>query len=64
MLKLLQLLYLTKATAKECRWEFYPKRMRYPSNMEVNSKESYQQAIQLLGGDNNTQTPLWWVMKK
>jgi hypothetical protein len=38
--------------------------MRYPSNMEVNSKESYQQAIQLLGGDNNTQTPLWWVMKK
>jgi hypothetical protein len=32
--------------------------------MEVNSKESYQQAIQLLGGDNNTQTPLWWVMKK
>ena len=55
---------LTKGTAKECRWEFYPKRMRYPSNMEVNSKESYQQAIQLLGGDNNTQTPLWWVMKK
>ena len=54
---------LTKATAKECRWEFYPKRMRYPSNMEVNSKESYDKAMSLLGGNNDTQTNLWWGKK-
>lgn len=54
---------LTRATAKECRWEFYPKRMRYPSNMEVNSKESYDKAMSLLGGQNNTQTVLWWGKK-
>lgn len=55
---------LTKATAKECRWEFYPKRMRYPANMETNSKNSYDQAIQLLGGKNDTNTPLYWCMPK
>lgn len=55
---------LTKGTAKECRWEFYPKRMRYPSNMEVNSKDSYDQAMSLLGGVNDTKNPLWWEMKK
>jgi hypothetical protein len=54
---------LTRATAKETRWEFYPKRMRYPASMEVNSKESYDRAMSLLGGSNDTQTTLWWGKK-
>ncbi|WP_455628364.1 SusD/RagB family nutrient-binding outer membrane lipoprotein [Parabacteroides chinchillae] len=55
---------LTRGTAKECKWEFYPKRMRYPSSLETNSKDSYDQAMQLLGGVNDTNNPLWWEMKK
>lgn len=55
---------LTKATAKECKWEFYPKRMRYPANMETNSKVSFEQALQLLGGQNDTNVPLYWCMPK
>ncbi|RHJ94979.1 SusD/RagB family nutrient-binding outer membrane lipoprotein [Parabacteroides bouchesdurhonensis] len=55
---------LTRSTAKECKWEFYPKRMRYPSSLETNSKDSYDQAMQLLGGVNDTNNPLWWEMKK
>lgn len=55
---------LTKATAKECKWEFYPKRMRYPASMETNSKASYEQAIGLLGGVNDTNVPLYWCMPK
>lgn len=55
---------LTKGTAKECKWEFYPKRMRYPASLETNSKVSYDQAMSLLGGVNDTNNPLWWEMKK
>ena len=55
---------LTKSNCKECRWEFYPKRLRYPANMEVNSKESYDSALQLLGGINDTNVPLYWNMPK
>lgn len=51
---------LTVATSKEARWEFYPKRYRYPANIQTNNLEGYQQALQLLGGPDLTTTPLWW----
>lgn len=51
---------LTVATSKECRWEFYPKRFRYPANIQTNNLEGYKQALQLLGGPDLTTTPLWW----
>lgn len=51
---------LTVATAKECRWEFYPKRYRYPANIQTNNLEGYNQALKLLGGPDLTTTPLWW----
>lgn len=51
---------LTVATSKETRWEFYPKRYRYPANIQTNNQEGYQQALQLLGGPDLTTTPLWW----
>lgn len=51
---------LTVATSKETRWEFYPKRYRYPANIQTNNMEGYKQALQLLGGPDLTTTPLWW----
>lgn len=52
---------LTKANCKECRWEFYQERLMYPKLMETNSKESYDLAVGLLGGENKISTPLWWA---
>ncbi len=55
---------LTKSNYKECKLEFYPKRLRYPANLETNSKDSYNQALQLLGGKNDTNVPLYWSKTK
>ena len=41
---------LTRANCKECKWEFYQERLRYPANMEINSKDSYMKAVEPLGG--------------
>lgn len=54
---------LTVATSKETRLEFYPKRYRYPANIQTNNLEGYQQALKLLGGPDLTSTPLWWNLK-
>ena len=54
---------LTTATSKECRLEFYPKRYRYPADLQINNKPGYEQALQLLGGPDLTTTPLWWNLK-
>lgn len=51
---------LTVATSKETRWDFYPKRYRYPANIQTNNLEGYRQALELLGGPDLTTTPLWW----
>lgn len=54
---------LTPATSKECRLDFYPKRLRYPAAIQTNNPEGYNKAIQELGGENKTTTPLWWNKK-
>ncbi|MEG1544516.1 MAG: SusD/RagB family nutrient-binding outer membrane lipoprotein [Tannerellaceae bacterium] len=51
---------LTVATAKECRWNFYPKRFRYPANIQTNNLPGYTEALKLLAGPDLTTTPLWW----
>lgn len=43
-------------------WKLYPQRLRYPSTLRDADKEEYLHALQLLGGDNTTMTPLWWSM--
>lgn len=43
-------------------WKYYPQRLRYPSTLRDADKVEYEHALQLLGGDNSTMTPLWWSM--
>jgi hypothetical protein len=54
---------LTASQAKECKLEFYPKRYRYPSDLEVINPTGYAKAIELLGGQDKTTVPLWWNKK-
>jgi hypothetical protein len=51
---------LTRATSKECKLEFYPKRYRYPADLAVTNPTGYAKMIELLGGQDKTTTPLWW----
>lgn len=51
---------LTTATSRESRLEFFPKRYRYPANLKASNLAGYEQALQLLGGEDRTTTPLWW----
>lgn len=55
---------LTKNNYMECKWEFYQERFMYPEIMEINSKDSYETAVRLLGGKDNLYTPLWWTNRK
>jgi hypothetical protein len=54
---------LTKADAKNCKLEFYPKRYRYPANLALTNSAGYAEAIKLLGGQDKSTTPLWWNKK-
>jgi len=48
--------YNGKATYK-----FYPQRLPYPSSLETSSPEGYKKAVELLGGEDDVFTPLWWA---
>ena len=43
-------------------WKYYPQRLRYPSSLRDADKTEYDHALQLLGGENTTMTPLLWSM--
>lgn len=43
---------------------FFPQRIPYPSTLRNNNPEGYQQAVSLLGGEDNTLTPLWWAKQQ
>lgn len=40
----------------------FPQRLRYPSSLKNADPEGYAKAIELLGGEDNTLTPLWWAI--
>ncbi|MCU4174258.1 SusD/RagB family nutrient-binding outer membrane lipoprotein [Carboxylicivirga sp. N1Y90] len=42
----------------------FPQRLKYPSNLENNVPDGYQQAVGHLGGDDDLFTPLWWAKKQ
>lgn len=54
---------LTVATSKVCALQYYPKRLRYPANIQTNNEVGYKQVLQLLGGADLTTTSLWWNLK-
>ena len=41
----------------------FPQRLRYPSSLQNADPQGYAKAIELLGGADNTLTPLWWAIK-
>lgn len=43
--------------------KFFPQRLKYPSNLENNVPEGYQQAVGHLGGPDDVFTPLWWAQQ-
>lgn len=40
----------------------FPQRLRYPSSLQNADPEGYAKALELLGGENTTLTPLWWAI--
>lgn len=44
------------------KFDMYPQRLRYPSSLKNADPEGYDKAIQLLGGENTSITPLWWAI--
>ncbi|WP_303917759.1 SusD/RagB family nutrient-binding outer membrane lipoprotein [Draconibacterium sediminis] len=41
--------------------EFFPQRLRYPISLQNTNPDSYNQALQFLGGEDLVTTPLWWA---
>ena len=41
----------------------FPQRLRYPSALQNADPTGYAKALELLGGENSTITPLWWAIK-
>lgn len=39
----------------------YPQRLRFPTSLNNADPAGYAKAVQLLGGTDNTLTPLWWA---
>lgn len=46
--------------AQKASFANYPKRLPYPSSLRNSDAEGYQQAVDLLNGDDAVTTPLWW----
>ncbi len=52
---------LNDGTYMECRKEFYPQRIPYPTSLKNNIPKGYEQAVGQLGGADEIFTPLWWA---
>jgi hypothetical protein len=54
---------LTDATYMTSNVQFFPQRLRYPSNLRNTNAAGYGQALSDLGGKDEVLTPLWWAKK-
>jgi hypothetical protein len=54
---------LTDATYMTSNVQFFPQRLRYPSNLKNTNAAGYGQALPDLGGKDEVLTPLWWAKK-
>lgn len=41
--------------------KFHPQRLRYPSNLSSSNPAGYKKAVELLGGNDDVFTPIWWA---
>lgn len=44
--------------------KFFPQRLIYPSELRNSDPEGYQHAVELLGGQDDIFTPLWWAQQE
>lgn len=42
--------------------KLYPQRMQYPSSLGNSDAAGYEKALELLGGEDSSMTPLWWSL--
>jgi len=54
---------LNEGNYKKNQINFYTQRLSYPSSFKSSDPSGYQQAVQLLDGNDNLFTPLWWAKK-
>lgn len=52
---------LNSSTYKESSPDHFPQRQPYPSGFRNSDPEGYNRAVELLGGEDKTMTPLWWA---
>ena len=52
---------LTSSNYMTNKWDFYPQRVPYPAFLENNVPEGYNQAVGLIGGNDDIHTTLWWA---
>lgn len=52
---------LNSSNYMEVKKSFFPQRLKYSSDMRNSDPEGYQQAVDLLDGDDSVLTPLWWA---
>ncbi|WP_270089471.1 SusD/RagB family nutrient-binding outer membrane lipoprotein [Sphingobacterium sp. SYP-B4668] len=54
---------LTASNYTQNQVNFFPQRLRYPSTFRTADPSNYSKAVELLGGEDNLFTPLWWAKK-
>ena len=54
---------LTTTNYMECKWEFFPQRLPFPTSLKNNVPESYKDPGDKLGWPDNIYTKMWWSAK-
>lgn len=52
---------LTKTNYMDQTIKFFPQRLKFPSSLANSSPEGYKQAVEMLNGEDDVFTPLWWA---
>ena len=54
---------LNSSNYKTSQVKFFPQRLKYPSSLQSSNQAGYDQAVNMLGGEDGVLTPLWWAQK-
>lgn len=52
---------LTKTNYMNHTIKFFPQRLKFPSSLTNSSPKGYNQAVEMLNGEDEVFTPLWWA---